>query len=256
MEHPSIPRMPPYRWRVFWLGIMAFVLELVLADVFDSLPWLMFAIVGAVYSVVFVFIWGRRGLVAWRVRRVVHHLRRFDAAKRATILGGLDDEQTQAYFDYRLGDHGAPEVTGLVERFTFSPVDRQEMKVAMWGSTLAAFGISLPVAILDLNDAMRAIAFGVMLLLVMIATMLRRGLSRLQRDFEVSPFGLSEIVADGTVRRLFWGYGLTLRNRRWLRRIELSHASDRAFIDIPYSVVGFKRLVELVLTKGGFTEAV
>jgi hypothetical protein len=248
--------MPPFQWRVFWVGIMVFVLEFVLAAVFNPQSGLMFAIVGAVYSVVFVFIWSRRGLVAWQVRRVVHHLRRFDAAKRATILGDLDDEQTQAYLEYRLGDHGTPEATGLVERFTFSPVDRQEMRVAMWGSTLAAVGISLPVAILDLTDATRVIAIGCVLLLVVIATMLRRGLSRLQRVFEVSPFGLSEIVADGTVRRLFWGYGLTLRNRRWRRRIELSHAGDGAFIDIPYSVVGFARLVEVILAKGGFTEGI
>jgi len=256
METPSIPRMPPFQWRVFWVGIMLFVVEFILLDVFNLPSGLMFAIVGAVYSVVFVCIWSRRGLVAWQVRRVVHQLRRFDAATRATILGELGDEQTQAYFEYRLGDHGAPEATGLVERFRFSPVDRQEMKVAMWGSTLAAVGISLPVATFDLTDAVRVIAIGCMLLLVVIATMLRRGLSRLQRVFEVSTFGLSEVIADGTVRRLYWRSGITLRNRRWLRRIELSHTSDLAFIDIPYSVVGFARLVELVLAKGGFTEVV
>src|SRR6188474_1830129 len=117
MDIPSIPRMPPFQWRIFWLGIMAFVLDLTLTDVFNPPPGLMFAIVGGVYSVVFVFIWTRRGLVAWRVRRVVHFLRRFDAAKRATILGNLDNEQTQAHLEYRLGDHGAPEAIGLVERF-------------------------------------------------------------------------------------------------------------------------------------------
>jgi len=182
METPSIPRMPPFQWRVFCVGMMVFVLEFVLADVFTPTSGLMFAIVGTLYSVAVVFIWNRRGLVAWEVRRVAHHLRRFDAAKRATILSDLADEQMQAYFAYRLGDLGVPDAVRLIERFTFSPVDRQEMSVAMWGSTLAAVGISLAVAILDLTDTTRIIAIGCVLLLVVIAKMLRRCLSRLQRN--------------------------------------------------------------------------
>jgi hypothetical protein len=77
---------------------------------------------------------------------------------------------------------------------------------------------------------------------------------RLARTFEISPFGLTETAADETTRRLLWGYGLTLRNRPWLRRIELSPSGQREYIDIPYRLVGFERLTELILDKGGFRE--
>ena len=254
MELQSTPRMPPFRWTLFFFGAALVVLEYVMQEVWNPSPGFMLAVFGAIYAAILIFIVGRRGVIAWRVRRVVHLLRRFDTAQRTTLLARLDNQQTQAYFEYRLADHGAPETLGLVERFAFSPIDRREATVGMWGATLAAIGIALPSTTLTLSQATRAISICCVLMLIVVATMLRRVLSRLHRVFEVSPFGLSEIATNGTVRRLLWGYGLTVRNRPWLRRIELSPASDPAFISIPYTVVGFDRLLELILQRGGFTE--
>jgi len=80
----------------------------------------------------------------------------------------------------------------------------------------------------------------------------RAALAGLAAAFEVSPFGLSEIHDDGTIRRIVWGAGVTLRNHASRRRLELFVTSADSCIDIPYSVVGFSRLVGLIVAKGGF----
>jgi hypothetical protein len=74
----------------------------------------------------------------------------------------------------------------------------------------------------------------------------------LLRTFEVSSFGLSEDMPDGRVRRLLWGNGVLLRNRPWLRRIELAVEGQPGRIGIPYRVVGFEQLVSSIMSRGGF----
>jgi hypothetical protein len=108
---------------------------------------------------------------------------------------------------------------------------------------------------LEMNTMMRAIAAACVVALCVAALWCRRGLSAFNRIVEVTPFGLSEIREDGTIRRILWGQGLTLRNHEMRRRIELSVQDASLRIEIPYSVVGCARLAELIVKRGGFVHA-
>src|SRR5262245_39505869 len=99
MEPPTIPRMPPFQWTAFWIGVVLLIVYYVLMDVLYPWQGLLVVLHGGVYAALFVVIVSRRGLLAWRVRRVVHYLRRFDSAQRSTILAHLNSEQAQAYLE-------------------------------------------------------------------------------------------------------------------------------------------------------------
>jgi hypothetical protein len=244
--------MPPFQARVFWAGIGALVLYWITIDSFDVRPETIFAVEAWAYGAALVGIIGRRVLVMWRIRRVIRLLRQFDTTQRAELLGKLEDDGAQAYLEHRLAEHGEPTTIGLVERFAFSRVDQREATVAMWASIVSAVGALIPVLALRAAESTQVWAASCASVLVFLALMLWRRQRVLRRVYDVSPFGLTAIEPDGSVRRLSWAGGLTLRNRPWLRRIELARFGSPAFIGIPYSVVGFERMVELVIEKGGF----
>jgi hypothetical protein len=196
-----------------------------------------------------------RGLAAWRVRRAVHLLRRFDAGRRETLLSGLPNASVRAALQRSLEPHGAPTIEGLVERFKFSPIDRREITAMMWAVLAAGVAAVFMQRAVGPGTLRSVVLGGCSLLLLGIALTFGWALVKWQRTFEVSPFGLSELGAEGSVRRIYWHAPLVLRNRPRLRRCELSIAGDADHIDIPYSVVGFERLIELILVRGGFPQA-
>jgi hypothetical protein len=251
MEPPSIPRMPAVRYRIMWVAGGVNLLQLFLAWALG--PWVNWLTIGglvAVYAYLAVRLLRHR----WQIRRAVRFLRRLTAVDRTAVLDGLDDNHARAYFEYRLAEHGEPQATGVVERFGFSPVDRRELTILTWVTAIAA-GLALVAPLSTSFDGWRRIAaLGFAVALAAVVWLLFRRADQLSRTFEVSPFGLSEALPDGSVRRLLWGYGIVLRNRPWLRRVELALSDSPASIKIPYSVVGFDRLVEEILTKGGFKD--
>jgi len=134
-------------------------------------------------------------------------------------------------------------------------VDIREVKALLWITACCAGLLLVGPLIFALRTPMRVISLTCAFGLAGVVQALRTISAQMGRVFEVSPFGLSEIAADGSIRRLLWGYGLTLRNRPWLRRLELSPKDVSDHLDLPYAIVGFERLVELIFDKGGFRGA-
>jgi len=252
MDPPTIPRMPPFEQRAFWAGIVFLVFYMVLYGVFEPRIEYVLSVEFSMLGALYVYVAVRRATHAWQIRRAIRVLRSFDASGRDRIYGVMDDEHAKAYFEYHLADHGEPETAGLVERFRCSPVDMRESALMTWASALGAVGLLVTPLVAELTPVVRAVLLGSGVVWGMVAWELRRRHVRLARVFEISPFGLTEILADGSTRRLLWGYGLELRNRLWRRRIELSPSAGRECIDIPYRLVGFERLTELIIDRGGF----
>jgi len=249
MEPPSLPRMPPVQYQILWAAVGVHVLRLVLVAAFGPLvDWLTMGGLAAVYAYIAVRFLRHR----WQIRRALRILRRLAPVNRTAVLDGLDDERARAYFEYRLAEHGEPQSIGVVEKFGFSPVDHRELGILTWVTAIAAVLALVAPASMGLAGAWRVTAYGCALALASAVWILLRESDQRSRSFQVSPFGLSEVLPDGSVRRLLWGYGIVLRNRPWLRRIELAPSDSPDSINIPYSVVGFDRLVEEILTKGGF----
>ena len=249
MEPPTIPRMPPRQDGLFWTVMGVNVLRMALdAMLGGRATWVLFGVIGAscvVMGLVLAVTW-------WRLRRVLRILRRLTADHRVSILNEVPDDSARAYLAEKLDEHGAPHDTGVIERFEFSPVDRRELSALVWLTTIAAMALLVTPLTMELTRGLWIAAFGCGLGFGGAAWLIQRRYVQLSRAFEVSSFGLSEIHPDGSVQRLLWGRGLELHNRPWLRKIELTVPARDWKISIPYGLVGFDRMIECVLVKGGF----
>ena len=252
VDPPAIPRMPPFNWVAFFSGLAGVYGYFQFVNFLNPSPRTMLAVIMSIHVGGALLAARRRWVAFWQVRRTTHWLRQFDEEQRATILGTAF---LPLEIQYELVEHGHPEQAGVVDRFTFSPVDRRELRVLMGTALGGAAAILITMMALEMNAMTHAIAAACVVALCVAVLWCRRGLSEINRIFEVTPFGLSEIREDGTVRRIVWGQGLTLRNHEMKRRIEVSVQDAPFRIEIPYSVVGFARLAELIVERGGFVHA-
>jgi hypothetical protein len=241
--------MPPTQNWIIWGAIGLNALRIALQALFGSVVlWIQVSLVAAVC----LSIAGTYGWMLWRIRKAVRLLRQFDADGRGVALSRLEDESARAYLEQRLASHGAPQIGEVTEQFQFSPVDRREF-VVLAAVTAAATIPAVAVAVSGTPGVLvRFFAIMVAMTLVAATALLVARVRSLERKFEVSAFGFSEVTQDGSVQRIYWGGGVQLRNRPWLQRIELSVSGAPGAIKIPYRVVGFDRLVDSVLKKGGF----
>jgi len=248
MEPPSIPRMPETRYRFLW-GALAFnMLRMGLEAAFGRwVTWVTVAGLAAAYA----YVIARWLYARWRIRRTVHFLRGLTAESRNAVFDQVP-EGDKAYFEHQLAEHGAPQAAGVVERFEFSPVDRRELAFVTGVTTVVAvltFLAGAPIGFANMRGT--GMLSCALVSSIGVFLMLRKS-EQLSSSFEVSPFGISEVLPNGSVRQLLWGYGLLLRNRPWLRRIEVGPENEPQPIAIPYSVVGFDRLLTAIIEKGGF----
>ena len=249
VDPPKIPTMPPFNRWAFVAGIAGIFLYFKAAEVINPPPGAMVASVLAVHGSRILFTIYRHASEYWRNRTTTRWLRQFDATQRTAVLGTA---ALPIEWEHRLDDHGRPQQDGLIHRFTFSPVDKRELRVLTTTSVGAAAVIVATLAAVQMGAMMRSIATLSVLGLCVSAWFCRRASAILNRLFEVTPFALSEIHANGMIRRIVWAGGATLRNNARRRRIEVTALSSAFRIDIPYTVVGFARLAELIVEKGGF----
>jgi hypothetical protein len=225
--------------------------------------WLWYSLPGPSRVFVFASIFGVAGLVAliWalqvalRIRRVINRLRSMAPEERDEVMGRHFSPEIREFYEKRLAAEGSIEFDGVVERFPFSPVERREAVSAFWGATIAA-GIMLSAALglLGTPDAWRGLELFVGAIAVVAMPILTRRLERLSTVIEVTPFAIIEVRPGGQRRWLYWRQPLAIRNRRWLRRVELSPNGARDFIPLHYARVSFDRLLALVLERGGFKQ--
>jgi|KBSMisStaDraftv2_1062788.scaffolds.fasta_scaffold212655_3 hypothetical protein len=215
VDAPAIPTMPPFNWVAFFSGLAGICGYFQFVNFLNPSPRTMLAVIMSIHVGSALLAARRRWVAFWQVRRTAHWLRQFDEEQRATILGTAF---LPLEIQYELVAHGHPEQAGVVDRFMFSPVDRRELRVLMGTTLFGAAAILITVMALEMNAMTRAIAVASAVALCAAALWCRRGLSEINRIFEVTPFGLSEIHEDGTIRRIVWGRGLTLRNHEKRRR--------------------------------------
>jgi hypothetical protein len=191
----------------------------------------------------------------WTVRSVVRQLRRLSPARMKQALDLFEDLDVRTYLATLLHARGMTLQPGPTERFGFSAFDRRENKWFLWtawGTTV--LGVIAAIGLPDDSTRWRAVSIALAAASLAFVMLLEHRGRRLQRIFEISTFGLSEVQGDGGIRRVHWTEHLTLEDRRWHRRIEVARmGSDDDAIVIPYAIVGFDRAIELILERGGFT---
>lgn len=153
------------------------------------------------------------------------------------------------------GDAVLPD-TGAVARFAFPEIARQWLRHLMrrsaWGVALA---VGLVLVSQGVNPRLNAIAGAWALLALLMAAVRYVRLRRLHRTFEVSPFNLTEIDRRGQRRVLTWSQPLSLKNRLWLRRIDVGPPGFRERISLEWELADLQRAVDLIIEYGGFQPA-
>lgn len=243
--------MPPFNWGAFLAGIAGIFVYFQFVQLVEPSPSATLAVIMSIHAGRALFAARRRYVAFRQVRRTIYWLRQFDDEQRVSMFG---PDMLPLEIEHQLLAHGRPEQLGIVDRFTFSPIDCRELRVLTWTALGGAALILVMMMALEMGATIRAIAVVCAVTLCAAALVCRRGLSMMRRVFEVTPFALSEIREDGTMRRIAWGHGVTLRNNAKRRRIEVSVQSAPFRIEIPYSVVGFARLAELIVKEGGFVQ--
>lgn len=194
--------------------------------------------------------------VAWRFQRTVHRLRSLAPDDRDAILGKYFSEESREFYASRLAKEGSVEADGMVERFPFSPLDRRESAILFLSLVvLAALALATALGLISAPSAWHSPSLAVGALAVAALPIVSRRLVRLESVLEVTPFGLVEVRGDGQRRWLYWGQPMVLRPNRWLRRLELSPQGSNDHIPLHFGRVGFQRLVQVVLQRGGFDSA-
>ena len=245
------PRLRAERWPM-WVGMLCLAAFWVVMDIVEPRDATMVVAVGVLYGTLILSALIAAIMNRMKLRRVVRALRSLGDASRSTVLAELPD-QSAAILERVVSWHGRPEIDGLIERFRFSPIDQGETRIlahASWGAAaITAILIVSPLLPTWGRISLSAVAA--------VFTLTGARLNARGRDsnrwFEVSPFGLSEVDGDGSVRRVLWGMPLVLRNNQAAKRFDLSVQDAPGVIEIPYAVVQLERMLELIVEKGGLT---
>lgn len=182
----------------------------------------------------------------WRIRRAVHAIRSLTHENRLAALSSIGCDPVRMFLELELRDHGEAEVGGVVERFHVSPVDQREAENLAYGVLSGAvIGASLPLAV-EMTATIR-LALWVASSVACVASWCLLARARwYRRSYEVSAFSLKAVAPGSESHALPWSGGVVIVNRPRLKRIEFRSTDGSVSIRIPYRVVGFERLIEVL----------
>jgi len=243
-------RLPRNRWAP-WAGLATVVGYFGFVDLVEPSELPMLAAVAALYGAVLLSLVVTKVRRRLSMRRQIALLRGLSDASRAKVLSGLLGP-VDFLLEREVSWHGRPVVEGLIERFSFSPVDRREARILAVLSWITAAALVVMAAALDLPVWATKGIEGLAIMSAIAGVLQRRRLEDLSRSFAVSPFGLSEVCGTH-VRRVLWEMPIVLRNNRAAKRFELSLSGAPGHIDIPYTVVQVERLLTLIVENGGLS---
>jgi hypothetical protein len=214
----------------------------------------MAAAVGLYYAALLVLGVSQRVRYSVRQKKDIEALRSLSDASRSEVLSGLRGEPVGVLIEREVLWHGRPEITGVVERFKFSPVDQRQarlMMLALWsGAAVGGLAFAVAFAGAGIPSGVKIAAVALTISLGVSGARASKRRRELVRSFEVSPFGLSEVRPGVGIRRVLWDMPLVLRNNQRAKRLELSVYGAPGFIDIPYGVIQLERLIQLIVEKG------
>ena len=191
----------------------------------------------------------------WLLRREVKAYLSMDPEVRERLLSRVWLSVTRQYLREQLANEPDVEFNQGAERYPFPTMDKTLVTRVYWAlAIVVAALLSSTLDVVRLPTGIRVMLLCVGGILLAALSYLRLRGEHLLTVLEITPFALAEIHPNGSRRVLSFNQPLELRNRPRLGRIELRAQSDRAYIAIDYSRVGFQRALNRVLTLGGFRE--
>jgi hypothetical protein len=190
------------------------------------------------------------GLLLWRrwqLRRVVHAIRRMTSQDRSAVLAAIGNDPARVALELELQDHGQPETGGPVERFHVSAVDQREVEnLAYVLLAIGIMGVAVPMTIAVSRPMQGAVWTMSAASCVASAWCLVRA-RWYRQTYEVSAFGIRSLVEGAPLRTLQWVDGVWIVDRPRLNRLQFLSADRTTGITIPYRVVGFDRMLAILI---------
>lgn len=259
VEGPPTPRMPDEDVGTGGRLLMSALIAAVFAWAYlspDTFPsgnpvllflraWIVLIVIASVASVT------RR---MWRLRRFVHFTRMLGNDAREEELAVIPFPETRKFLRRQVAFHGEPVVDGLVQRFTFSPVDRTELVVLyVMGAVIA---VTAALAALAPRTPGWRLLIGLMTpLSLLVMGQIRQRLQLLNGAIEISPFAVSWVKSEKSTLRVPLDQPLTLTHEPRRRRWVLRPAGSKSALDLPYALVGLEDAVNRILELGHFSRA-
>ena len=190
----------------------------------------------------------------WRLRRFVHFTRMLGNDAREQELAVIPLPETRKFLRRQIAAHGEPVVDGLVQRFTFSPVDRTEFVTLYVLGAVIAVTAAL-VALAPRTPGWRLLIGLITPLALLVMGQIRQRLQRLNGAIEISPFAVSWVKSEARTVRVPLDQPLTLTHEPRRRRWVLRPAGSKNALDLPYALVGLEDAVNRILELGHFSRA-
>jgi hypothetical protein len=188
-------------------------------------------------------------------RRMIQNLVALDPAESAELIERSWSASARRLLRAEVAKEGLVEVRELTERFPMPASIRRQTDLLFWSATLAALIIF---ALLFVREWGSAWGWGVWVAgssSAGLAGWLRRRSRAFASTVVVDAWQLCVERADGSHEaQIRWGRELYLTNDPSRNRIALSDVRTRSGVYLDYRRVGFVRLLNLVLERGGFRE--
>ena len=191
------------------------------------------------------------------LRESAEKLRRFSEEDRQRFLAENPDLDLRRALQNLVRDDVALDDQASVARFHFAPGTRRLMSWSLQKAALTAAGCLAIIIVSDgVNPTLNFLFGGLAALNTAIAAARLNRLRQMDASYEISPFNLTEIRADGARRVLSWHQHLVLRDLPRNQRVEVGPEGSREVIRLDYQLLEFYRAVQLVLEYGGFVPQV
>ena len=184
---------------------------------------------------------------------LLNHLRALGQEARADFLAQITHAKLRAYLEAALARDGSDERAGDVERFPFSRAKRRRAATRYWLGWGGAALSLVWAAVGEMPRVWRGVLLFPAALGAALAWVAARRQHQLASVLEVTPFRLTEVWPDGLRRTVLFNRYLELENQPKQRRVLLRPGgADGDGIALDYERMGFHRLMDLVVSYGGF----
>ena len=187
----------------------------------------------------------------WRIRRFIHFTRMLGSDSRERELAVIRTPEVRTFLRRQIAAHGEPVVDGLVQRFTFSSVDRTELVALYVIAALVAVTAALS-ALAPRTPGWRLLIGLITPLALLFMGVVRERLQLLSGVIEISPFAVSWVKSDTRVVRVPLDQPMTLTHQPHRRRWLLRPAGSKNALSLPYALVGLEDAVNRILELGQF----
>jgi hypothetical protein len=200
-------------------------------------------------------------LSTWRDRKqrtlwaTVWRLRQASIEDRSSMLATLEPPKLREKVRAILAQDGSNQAERDIERFPFPLGLRRLATRAYW--TTWALGLVVLATISTVPDTLPGLRYFLFAILILCVYAAWRTLQR-ERSYdtviEVTPFRVSELLPDGRTRTLLLRGSLVLHHEPKRKRLRVSPNEHDPGIVLDFRLMGFDRLVDLIVAYGGFRE--